>query len=252
LQPLRARLDTREGAENIITELLWRAWYAMLLRRYGSGFLAAGGVLELPVRWDSTPERLVAWQAGQTGFPIVDAAMRQLAQTGTLSWKARQIVAHFYTKYLGLDWRKGAEWFAQQLWDYSPANTLGNWAWIAGVLDDARVFRYLDMLAQAKKHDADGLFVRHWLPELAGLSPQVVHTPWRLEATKAAKLGFRLGQHYPLPIVSPADAIFENEARFMAALTECGKTWRRSMLAVKEPKHKNQKGPRRKQRARGK
>ncbi|MCA0374138.1 MAG: DASH family cryptochrome [Gemmatimonadetes bacterium] len=152
-------------------ELLWRDYFRFVARRAGGRLFRASGLTGIAVPWRD-PRRdaqaaddLARWTSGTTGFPLVDAAMRELTATGYTSNRARQNVASFLTKNLGIDWRAGAEWFEAQLIDYDPASNWGNWAYAAGVGNDARGFRFFNLHKQAAMYDPDGDFVRHWLGE---------------------------------------------------------------------------------------
>ncbi len=146
-----------------------------------------------------------------TGFPLVDANMRELAATGFMSNRGRQNVASFLTKNLGIDWRMGAEWFESLLIDYDVCSNYGNWNYTAGVGNDARGFRYFNIPKQAQDYDRQGTYVKHWLPELAALPAAKVHTPWLLQSVEQKRLGVRLGVDYPWPVVDLAKSVQVNE-----------------------------------------
>ncbi|MBE9373860.1 deoxyribodipyrimidine photo-lyase [Saccharopolyspora sp. HNM0983] len=146
-------------------------------------------------RWRTDPAALRAWQQGRTGYPIVDAGMRQLLHEGWMHNRARLITASFLTKTLYLDWRRGAAHFLELLVDGDIANNQLNWQWVAGTGTDTRPNRVLNPLAQAAKYDPRGEYVRRYLPELAGICGSAVHRPWRLPDGQRAELD------YPEPIV---------------------------------------------------
>jgi deoxyribodipyrimidine photo-lyase len=148
-----------------------------------------------------------AWQRGHTGYPIVDAGMRELWATGWMHNRARMIVASFLVKDLRLDWREGARWFWDTLVDADlPNNTLG-WQWTAGCgADAAPFFRIFNPVSQGRKFDPHGDYVRHWVPELAGLTADWIHRPWEAPAHVLADAGVALGESYPQPVVSHAVA----------------------------------------------
>ncbi len=153
----------------LIFELLWRDYFRFVLARWGDAVFSAGGIQRLPIPWrtlDDSRARadFVRWTSGATGFPLVDAAMQELAATGFTSNRARQNVASFLTKNLGIDWRAGAEWFESFLVDYDVASNWGNWCYAAGVGNDARGFRFFNIASQAERYDPEGAFVRHWRP----------------------------------------------------------------------------------------
>jgi deoxyribodipyrimidine photo-lyase len=148
------------------------------------------------VGWVDDAEALAAWKAGQTGYPIVDAGMRQLAREGWMHNRARLIAGSFLTKDLRIDWRLGAAHFWDLLVDGEIANNTGNWQWVAGTGNDARPNRVLNPVTQAKRHDPDGDYVRRYVPELAGVDGSRVHEPWKLPEVR-----------YPAPIVDHAEAV---------------------------------------------
>ena len=132
--------------------------------------------------WEHDPRIIDAWRSGRTGFPVVDAAMRQLTTSGWMHNRARMIAASFLTKHLGVDWRVGEQYFMEHLIDGDPASNNGGWQWATSTGTDAQPwFRIFNPTLQAIRHDPDGAYARLWLPELAGLEAQAVHTPpWDL------------------------------------------------------------------------
>jgi deoxyribodipyrimidine photo-lyase len=148
-----------KGREKWLDELCWHDWFEHVK---SSGLDAP----RLEPRWDSPGERFERWRGGMTGFPLVDAGMRELAQTGWMHNRARMVTASFLVKHLHLDWRSGEAWFAEQLVDYDPAQNKGNWQWVAGTGIDAQPwFRILNPERQRQRFDADGAYCRRWLPE---------------------------------------------------------------------------------------
>jgi deoxyribodipyrimidine photo-lyase len=138
---------------------------------------------------------------------VVDAAMRQLAQTGWIANRARMIVASFLVKDLLIDWRWGERWFMQQLVDGDPALNNGNWQWVAGTgTDAAPYFRIFNPITQGQKHDPDGAYIRRWVPELADVGASHIHRPWRMSQAEQQSAGCRIGSDYPAPIVNHQDA----------------------------------------------
>ncbi|MGH8920369.1 MAG: FAD-binding domain-containing protein, partial [Actinomycetes bacterium] len=146
-------------------------------------------------RWRRSDRDFTAWREGRTGFPIVDAAMRQLADEGWMHNRGRLIVASFLTKTLYLDWRLGARHFADLLVDGDTANNQLNWQWAAGTGTDSRPNRVLNPLRQAKRYDPAGDYVRKHVPELSGIRGDAVHEPWKLPRGELSATG------YPAPIV---------------------------------------------------
>ena len=179
----RARTRGGRGAQAWVRQLCWRDFYAHLLLHHPES-----AVHELQERYrgalEWAPDRggrhLAAWQEGRTGFPLVDAGMRQLRETGWMHNRVRLVVASFLTKDLHLDWRAGEAWFARLLLDGEPAQNTGNWQWIASVgADPAPAFRRMYNPARhQERFDPDGAYVRRWVPELAHLSGASAHEPW--------------------------------------------------------------------------
>ncbi|UPW19597.1 deoxyribodipyrimidine photo-lyase [Agarivorans sp. TSD2052] len=194
-------LDAQEGgAFTWLSEIVWREFYRHLIAVNprlckGEAFLA----WTQSIAWQQDLHLLQAWQQGQTGYPIIDAAMRQLKYTGWMHNRLRMIVASFLTKDLLIDWREGERWFMQHLIDGDFASNNGGWQWAASTGTDAQpYFRIFNPTTQAQRFDPNGDFVRHWVPELSDIPGKKVHQPhsW------AEKNGHRLA--YPLPIVDHA------------------------------------------------
>lgn len=152
--------------------------------------------------WERNEAALVAWQRGRTGYPIVDAGMRELWTTGWMHNRVRMIVASFLIKHLLIDWRIGEDWFWDTLVDADPANNAASWQWVAGSgADAAPYFRVFNPVLQGEKFDPDGDYVRRWVPELRGLRADVIHKPWTASAGLLAGANVKLGHTYPRPIV---------------------------------------------------
>lgn len=157
--------------------------------------------------WRRDPDALRAWQRGHTGYPIVDAGMRQLWQTGIMHNRVRMVVASFLVKHLLLDWRDGEAWFWDTLVDADAGSNPANWQWVAGSgADAAPYFRIFNPILQGEKFDPDGDYVRRWVPELAHLPAKLIHKPWTATPIELASAGVRLGQTYPEPIVDHGQA----------------------------------------------
>ena len=187
------RLDGRPGAEPFLRQLCWRDFYHQLLAANPS--LPRDDYRPRGDDWNDDEDALAAWRAGQTGLPIVDAGMRQLAAEGWMHNRARLLTASFLTKDLYVDWRHGAQHFFDLLVDGDLANNAGNWQWVAGTGTDTRPNRVFNPLAQAKRFDPHGDYVRRYVPELASVESPLVHEPWRLDGRRRATLD------YPVPIV---------------------------------------------------
>ena len=152
--------------------------------------------------WDNSEEHLKAWQRGMTGYPIVDAGMRELWQTGFMHNRVRMIVASFLTKHLLVHWLEGERWFWDCLLDADIASNACSWQWVAGSgADAAPYFRIFNPIAQGQKFDPEGEYVKRWCPELADMPKKFVHAPWEVPAMTLASAGVELGKTYPKPIV---------------------------------------------------
>ncbi|WP_147803773.1 cryptochrome/photolyase family protein [Alkalicoccus halolimnae] len=182
-------------------ELLWRDYFHMLLRKEKHAFFKKSGIQKLPVVWKQDAGLFEAWCTGKTGYPLVDASMRQLKATGYMSNRGRQNTAAFLTKNLGIDWRWGAAWFESQLIDYDAASNYGNWQYVAGVGTDATTFRIFDVVKQGRLFDPDGVFVRHWLPELQFVPNEYIYAPYEMEELALIEAALQLGSDYPYPLV---------------------------------------------------
>jgi deoxyribodipyrimidine photo-lyase len=194
-----------DGIEHFQRELIWREFAYHLIYHFPHTTDAPLNPRFADFPWRAAAdyaEDLKAWQAGRTGVPIVDAGMRQLWRTGWMHNRLRMIVGSFLTKNLLIPWQEGARWFWDTLVDADLAsNTLG-WQWAAGSgADAAPYFRIFNPVLQARKLDADGTYVRRWVPELAELPDKVLHAPWEARPEALARAGVRLGCDYPEPIV---------------------------------------------------
>jgi deoxyribodipyrimidine photo-lyase len=152
--------------------------------------------------WAFSQDGFVRWKTGQTGYPIVDAGMRELWQTGWMHNRVRMVAASFLVKHLLIDWRRGEEWFWDTLVDADPANNPASWQWVAGSgADAAPYFRVFNPVLQGKKFDPDGRYVRRFVPELSELPDQYLHCPWEAPCSVLQDSGVKLGVTYPAPIV---------------------------------------------------
>ncbi len=152
--------------------------------------------------WASDDAALRAWQKGRTGYPIVDAGMRELWRTGVMHNRVRMIVASFLVKHLLIDWREGEAWFWDTLVDADPGNNPANWQWVAGSgADAAPYFRIFNPILQGEKFDPNGDYVRRWVGEIAKLPDSLIHKPWTATPLELASAGVTLGETYPQPIV---------------------------------------------------
>ncbi|MFY7803783.1 MAG: DASH family cryptochrome [Limnoraphis robusta] len=204
----------------LVFELLWRDYFRFICLKHGNKIFRLSGLQGVPIPWKKDWERFERWQTGTTGFPLVDANMRELAATGFMSNRGRQNVASFLTKNLGINWKMGAEWFESVLIDYDVCSNWGNWNYTAGVGNDARGFRYFNIPKQAKDYDPNGDYVKHWLPELAALPASKVHEPWTLLPVEQKRFGVQLGVNYPHPVVDLMKSVQSNQKIYEAALNK--------------------------------
>ncbi|MFE4536124.1 cryptochrome/photolyase family protein [Streptomyces scopuliridis] len=201
----RARRERGAGAAAFVRQLAWRDFHHQVLAARPAS--AWEDYRSRGDRWRTDEREISAWREGRTGYPVVDAAMRQLAHEGWMHNRGRLLVASFLTKTLYADWRVGARHFLELLVDGDLANNQLNWQWTAGTGTDTRPNRVLNPLTQAKRFDPHGDYVRRWVPELAGVAGAAVHQPWLLDARDRAGLG------YPDRIVDLA----EGRDRFLRA-----------------------------------
>jgi deoxyribodipyrimidine photo-lyase len=199
--------SARRGAEIWLNELIWREFYVSILAAFPDVRRQAFRADLRRIRWSNDRADFQAWCEGRTGYPMVDAGMRQLSAVGWMHNRARMIVASFLVKHLLIDWRWGERWFMQQLLDGDPASNNGGWQWSAGTgTDAAPYFRVFNPVLQGRKFDSDGAYVRRWVPELAHVPASSIHAPWEMAPEAAARFGLCLGRDYPDPVVDHAFA----------------------------------------------
>ncbi len=214
---VRAAAGTAAGAESFLSELGWREFSHHLLYHFP----------DLPTRnlraefdrfaWRADEDTFMAWSRGRTGFPLVDAGMRELWQTGTMHNRVRMIAASFLVKNLLLPWQAGARWFWDTLVDADLANNSASWQWVAGCgADAAPYFRIFNPVLQGERFDPEGAYVRRFVPELARLPASHIHRPWEAPAAMLREAGVELGADYPHPIVDHQQA----RQRALAAFAE--------------------------------
>jgi deoxyribodipyrimidine photo-lyase len=197
----------RQSAKTWLNELIWREFYATILYHFPYVRLGAFRSQLRKIPWRDDAHGFDAWVNGQTGYPVVDAAMRQLSDTGWMHNRARMIAASFLTKDLLIDWRQGERYFMQHLIDGDPAANNGGWQWTAGTGSDAApYFRVFNPVLQGKKFDPMGAYVRHWVPELSRVPHAFIHTPWEMPTNMQTQVGCVIGKNYPAPIVDHAMA----------------------------------------------
>ncbi len=197
----------RQGAETWLNELVWREFYAAILYHFPYVMHTAFRAELRQIPWRNDLEDFTAWREGRTGYPVVDAAMRQMNATGWMHNRARMIAASFLVKDLLVDWRWGELYFMQHLLDGDPAANNGGWQWTAGTgTDAAPYFRVFNPILQGRKFDPNGAYVRRWVPELAAVPDKYIHAPWEMPIEVQQKAGCRVGVDYPLPIVDHQQA----------------------------------------------
>lgn len=203
----------------LIFELIWRDYFRLIAAKHGDRLFRQSGLQGIEIPWPKNWQQFERWQTGTTGFPLIDANMRELKATGFMSNRGRQNVGSFLTKNLGINWKIGAEWFESLLIDYDVCSNWGNWNYTAGVGNDARGFRYFNILKQAQDYDAKGDYVKHWLPELADLPSAKVHTPWKLQPVEQKRFNLHLGVDYPNPMVDLDQSVAANRKVYETALS---------------------------------
>ena len=194
LSPLEVAIGALDhpGGEAFVRQLAWRDFFYQVTAAFPD---IARKNYRPGTAWHEDSRALDAWRAGQTGIPVVDAGMRQLAAEGFMHNRARMVTASFLTRNLGIDWRHGYQHFGSLLADGDVACNAGNWQWVAGTGNNTRPNRVMNPLRQARRFDPGGQYVRRYVTELAGLDPAWIQTPWRLPDAQRERLG------YPGPIV---------------------------------------------------
>ena len=216
----QCELQGSKGAAVWLGELIWRDFYFQILSNFPH---VAVGAFKQPydaIRWEDgelAQTLFQAWCNGQTGYPLVDAAMAQINQTGYMHNRLRMVAGSFLVKDLGIDWRWGEQYFALHLNDFDLAANNGGWQWVSSSGCDAQpYFRIFNPVSQSKRFDADGKFIRRYLPQLAKLPNGALHAPWEAKPELLQVAGIRLGENYPHPIVAHADARARTLQRYAA------------------------------------
>lgn len=195
----------QQSIETWIGELAWRDFYYQILAYFPYVLDGAFKRQYDALEWDNNEQHFAAWCAGRTGYPIVDAAMRQLAREAWMHNRARMIVASFLTKDLLIDWRRGERYFMRMLIDGDHAANNGGWQWAAGTGTDAQpYFRIFNPVSQGQKFDPQGAYVRRYVPELAQVPERYIHTPWEMPPAEQRRANVQIGRDYPAPIVAHA------------------------------------------------
>ncbi len=209
------------GAQTWLSELIWRDFYAQIL--YHNPNVAAAKAYKPEfesLNFSNDPSLFKAWCEGKTGYPLVDAAMRQLNSTGFMHNRLRMVAASFLVKHLLIDWRWGERYFAEKLIDFDLSSNNGGWQWAASTGVDAQPwFRIFNPIAQSEKFDARGQFIRKYIPELSQCNDKEIHAPWLILPLRQRELNLTLGDDYPLPVVDHATqralalALYKNASR---------------------------------------
>ncbi|MBA3056506.1 MAG: DNA photolyase family protein [Gammaproteobacteria bacterium] len=200
------QIQGSRGAAVWLGELIWRDFYFSILANFPRVAQGAFKAEYDAIQWEQGPHAdalFQAWCEGRTGYPLVDAAMAQINQSGYMHNRLRMVVGSFLVKDLGIDWRWGEKYFAQQLNDFDLAANNGGWQWVSSSGCDAQpYFRIFNPVSQSEKFDAEGKFIRRYVPQLAGLPNKAIHAPWNAKALELQMARVTLGQNYPAPIVA--------------------------------------------------
>lgn len=216
---LRRVTEGSEGAATWLSELIWREFYAQVLANFpqvgeGKSFRREYDA----IRWEHGAhgkKLFAAWCEGRTGYPIVDAAMAQINQSGYMHNRLRMVAGSFLVKDLGIDWRWGEAYFATHLNDFDLSANNGGWQWVASSGCDAQpYFRIFNPVSQSEKFDPQGKFIKRYLPQLAALPAKLIHAPWQASPLELVAAGVELGKDYPAPIVDHAQAREATLARY--------------------------------------
>jgi deoxyribodipyrimidine photo-lyase len=197
-----ARARSGRGADTWLSELIWREFYFQILHHHPRVVTRCFKPEYDRLEFNNDPALFAAWCEGRTGYPLVDAAQRQLNATGYMHNRLRMVTASFLVKDMLIDWRWGERYFAEQLIDHDLAANNGGWQWAASTGCDAQpYFRIFNPVSQSEKFDAEGRFIRRYVPELARVPQAFVHAPWRMSEAEQRAAGCRIGVDYPAPVV---------------------------------------------------
>jgi deoxyribodipyrimidine photo-lyase len=197
LQEYEKNVKKNDSTYWLYFELLWRDFFRLIGKKYGNRIFAQGGTRDIDPGGSTDVALFTKWAQGNTGFPLIDANMRQLNQTGFMSNRGRQNVASFLVKDMKMNWLMGAEYFESLLIDYDPCSNYGNWNYVAGVGNDPREDRYFNILTQSKRYDPQGSFIKYWLPELKNVPVHKLHQPDEMSVAEQAAAKVIIGKDYP-------------------------------------------------------
>ena len=204
------QIQGSRGAATWLSELIWRDFYFQILANFPRVAEGAYKPEYNAIAWEQGPRAealFAAWCEGRTGYPLVDAAMAQINQTGYMHNRLRMVVGSFLVKDLGIDWRWGERYFAQHLNDFDLSANNGGWQWVSSSGCDAQpYFRIFNPVSQSEKFDAEGKFIRRYLPQLAQLPNKVIHAPWTAKPLELQMADVTLGGNYPAPVVAHDEA----------------------------------------------
>jgi deoxyribodipyrimidine photo-lyase len=204
---LRSGARGRPELEPYLRQLAWREFSYHLLYHFPESTTSPLRRAFDAFPWSEDEGAVRVWRAGRTGYPFVDAGMRELLSTGWMHNRARMVAASFLVKHLLVHWLEGARWFWDRLVDADLANNTMGWQWVAGCgADAAPYFRVFNPVLQGRRHDTDGTYVRQWVPELASLPDDYIHAPWTAPASDLRRAGVRIGSDYPAPVVEHSAA----------------------------------------------
>lgn len=215
---LQFSLQGSQGASTWLSELVWREFYFQILANFPHVATGAFKPNYDAIRWEHGAKAQTlfkAWCEGRTGYPMVDAAMAQLNQTGYMHNRLRMVSGSFLVKDLGIDWRWGEKYFAEKLNDFDLAANNGGWQWVSSSGCDAQPwFRIFNPVTQSERFDPEGKFIRRYLPQLAALPTRRLHAPWQATPEELRAAGVVLGQTYPAPLVSHEEARAQTLQRY--------------------------------------
>ena len=200
LQEYENKVKKNDSTYWLYFELLWRDFFRLIGKKYGNRIFAQGGTRNIHPGGSTDDTLFAKWSQGNTGYPLIEANMRQLNQTGFMSNRGRQNVASFLVKDMKMNWLMGAEYFESLLIDYDPCSNYGNWNYVAGVGNDPREDRYFNILSQSRRYDPHGSFIKYWLPELKNVPVHKLHQPDEMNVAEQAAAKVIIGKDYPGPV----------------------------------------------------